>query len=454
MQTNINGVSSTVQNNKSATDTEISQIKQDANSLSSTVQEYHTDANNKISGLSTKITQNADSITSVVTNLSDSDKAKENYSAIAQLDDDIALRVAKDDVVNQINVSNESILIDGKKVHITGDTMFDNNVIVGGMIAANAITADKLSASTIALSNNQGIKGGNVTLDTNGLACTDSNGTTIQFGQDGMTSMDKNGNRFAILSQCMMGVAGNGQYVKFANPWTEVPNIIVTPQNIQTNNPAYSTSTVRLHCYADEVSVNGFRMRAYSGIANGAGSLVKNQSCGTMTWKIWRSNDAWYGLNPVFGSKSISFNVSMPSNAGSVVFHGRLRANPHFKYPEVKIPNSTKYQKLEVKCNDTVMYSDVLWDSGDGKIYVAKNTDTYTDVTTSSIPVTQGASLDCTITINPCVLHSGDGSDTMDMEFILDSIDCKIDGEQVLDADGTGAFFVVNRSNGLYSITD
>lgn len=454
LKVDINGLTTTVQNNKSATDTQISQIKQNANSLSSTVQNYHTDANNQISGLSSKVQQNANSITSVVTNLSDSDKAKKNYSAIAQLDNNISLKVSKNDVVNQINISKESILIDGNKVHITGDTKIDNNVVVGGMIASHAITADKLSASTIALSNNQGIKGGNVTLDANGMACTDSNGTTIQFGQDGMTSIDKNGNRFSILAQCMMGVAKNGQYVKFSNPWTEVPVIIVTPQNIQTNNPAYSTSTVRLHCYADDVSVNGFRMRAYSGIANGAGSLVKNQKCGTMTWSIWRSYDAWNSSNPVFGSKSISFNVSMPSNAGSVVFHGRLRTNAHFREPQLKIPNSTRYQRLEVKCNGTTTYSDILWNSGDGVMNVAKNTDTYTTITSNSIPVTQGATLNCTITINPCVLHPGDGNDAMDMEFILDSIDCKIEGEQVLDADSTGAFFVVNRSNGLYTITD
>lgn len=454
LQTNINGVSSTVQNNKSAIDTEISQIKQNANSLSSTVQEYHTDANNKITGLSTKITQNADKITSVVTNLSDSDKAKNNYSAIAQLNDDIALRVAKDDVVNQINISKESILIDGNKVHVTGATKIDNNVIVGGMIAANSITADKLSSETIALSNNQGIQGGNVTLDANGMACTDSNGMTIQFGQDGMTSMDKNGNRFSILAQCMMGVARNGQYVKFSNPWTETPVVIVTPQNIQTNNTAYSTSTVRLHCYADELSVNGFRMRAYSGIADGAGSLAKNQRCGTMTWSIHRSYDAWYDSNPIFGSKSLSFNVSMPSNASSVVLHGRLRTNAHFKEPQMKIPNSTRYQRLEVKCNGTTTYSDILWNSGDGTVGVQKNTDVYTDITTSSIPVVKGATLNCTLTIDPCVLHPGDDNDGMDIEFILDSIDCKIDGEQVLDADGTGAFFIVNKSNGLYTVTD
>lgn len=422
--------------------------------LTKTDDEIKATVQNNVTKMSSQIKQNADSITSVVTNLSDSDKAKNNYSAIAQLIDDINLRVAKDDVVNQINISKESILIDGNKVHITGDTKFDKNVIVGGMIAANSITADKLSASTIALSNNQGIQGGNVTLDANGMACTDFNGTTIQFGQDGMTSMDKNGNRFSILAQCMMGVAKNGQYVKFSNPWTETPVVIVTPQNIQTNNPAYSTSTVRLHCYADEVSVNGFRMRAYSGIADGAGSLAKNQRCGTMGWTIHRSYDAWYDLNPIFGSKSISFNVSMPSNASSVVFHGRLRINAHFREPELKIPNATRYQRLEVKCNGTTTYSDILWNSGDGGIGVAKNTDVYTSITTKSISVTQGATLNCTLTIGPCVLHPGDGSDGMDIEFILDSIDCKIEGEQVLDTDGTGAFFVVNRSNGLYTLQE
>ena len=454
LKVDINGLTTTVQNNKSATDTQISQIKQNANSLSSTVQNYHTDANNQISGLSTQIEQNANSITSVVTNLSDATKAKKNYSAISQLIDDINLRVSKDDVVNQINISKESILIDGNKVHITGDTKIDNNVVVGGMIAAGSITADKLSASTLALSNNQGIKGGNVILDSNGMACTDSSGTTIQFGQDGMTSKDKNGNSFAILSQCMMGVAKNGQYVKFSNPWTEVPVIIVTPQNIQTNNPAYSTSTVRLHCYADEVSVNGFRMRAYSGIADGAGSIAKNQSCGTMTWLIGRSYDAWYDLNPIFGSKSINFDVSMPSNASSIVFHGRLRVHASFREPELKIPNSTRYQRLEVKCNGTTTYSDILWNSGDGNVGIQKNTDVYTSITTSSISVTQGATLNCTLTIDPCVLHPGDGQDPLAIEFILDSIDCKIDDEQILDNDGTGAFFIVNKSNGLYTVTD
>lgn len=453
-------ITSTVQSNKAAQDkknnsldTDISQLKQTAESITSTVQSDKKE-------LSSQIAQNADKITSVVTNLSDPAKASAAYSAIAQMIDAIQLRVTANNLkemgqsgqlMSYINLTPTAVSILSKLLHITADTLIDGNVITNGMIKAGAITADKLAASIIELTASQGIKGGSVVLDTSGLACTDSSGMTIQFGQDGMTSKDKNGNKFSILAQCMMGIAKNGQYVKFTNPWMESPTVIVTPQNIQTNNPAYSTSKVRLHCYADEVTVNGFRMRAYSGIAEGAGSIAKNQDCGTMTWRIWRSM-SYENSTADFGSRSIDFKVAMPSNASSVVFHGRLRANAHFKWPRLKIPNSTAFQKIEIKCNGITTHSGTLWNSGDGIMPAEKNADTYTSITSNSMPVTQGATLECTLTIAPCADHPGDNSDNLDIAFILDSIDCKVDGEQVLDADGTGAFFVVNRSNGLYTL--
>lgn len=274
LKVDINGLTTTVQNNKSATDTQISQIKQNANSLSSTVQNYHTDANNQISGLSSRITQNANSITSVVTNLSDSTKAKSNYSAIAQLDNDIALRVSKDDVINQINISKESILIDGKKIHVTGDTKFDNNVIVGGMIAANSITADKLSASTMELTANQGIKGGGATLDTNGLTVRGSDGSYVVHGSSGMEFHDGNGNTFAMVGAMVMGTVKDGQWVKFTKPWKTVPNVIVTPISLQTAIPGYNSTNLYLDCRPQNVTVNGFQAVCRTVLKAGSGGLV------------------------------------------------------------------------------------------------------------------------------------------------------------------------------------
>lgn len=94
------------------------------------------------------IVQNANSITSVVTELNKK-PADCNYSSINQLQDDILLCVKKDGVINAINVSTEGIVIDGKKVHITGDTVFDKNVIVGGMIAADTIALEHLKANSV-----------------------------------------------------------------------------------------------------------------------------------------------------------------------------------------------------------------------------------------------------------------------------------------------------------------
>jgi hypothetical protein len=74
-----------------------------------------------------------------------------NYSQIQQLDNNINLRVQKNDVINQINVSSESILIAGNKVHITGSTTIDNAVIKSAMI--DSISADKITAGTLNAAN-------------------------------------------------------------------------------------------------------------------------------------------------------------------------------------------------------------------------------------------------------------------------------------------------------------
>lgn len=64
-----------------------------------------------------------------------------------QTDREINLRVKEGDVVNQINVSDEGILIDGSKLHITASTSIDNAVITSAMI--QGLSADKLTSGEI-----------------------------------------------------------------------------------------------------------------------------------------------------------------------------------------------------------------------------------------------------------------------------------------------------------------
>lgn len=88
-------------------------------------------------------------VTTIVSNLGNLMLAKANYSAIAQMTDAINLRVQKGDVINQINLSPTTTTIASKYLHVGAETVIDNNVIVSRMLAAKAVTADKLAVTSL-----------------------------------------------------------------------------------------------------------------------------------------------------------------------------------------------------------------------------------------------------------------------------------------------------------------
>ena len=244
----------------------ITQLKQTTDSISSTVSSNKSAQDSVNSSLTSKIQQNANSVTSIIANLSDVDKAKKNYSAISQMQDDINLRVAKGDVISQINLDKTGATIDGKLLHVTGDTVIEKNVIAKGMIQAGAVTTDNLAAETINLTDKLKIQGNNVTLDENGLSVDMQNEGKINFGSGGMTIMDSLGNPYSAIRRVCMGMAKNGNYITFDPPWEVEPSVLVFPQTIVTADTSRSNTVQRLHCYADEISKNGFRIHVYEGI--------------------------------------------------------------------------------------------------------------------------------------------------------------------------------------------
>lgn len=342
LQQTADAITSTVSSNKAAQDeqnatfeTEISQIKQTGGSITAVVAELNKNPKdcmyNSISKLyqtsneitttvtanqiaqdktnqtlQSSIKQNADSITSIVSNLSDPQKAVANYSAITQLHDDINLRVKKGDVINQINVSDESILIDGKKVHITGNTVFDNNVIAKGMIQAGAVTADKLAAEDITLGSNTatGVVAGAVRLNSDGMTVTGKNGSSIQFGQNGMTFKDSLNNTFAALGRFCTGVVNDGDTVKFANAWDVVPTVFLFPIQLQTSAVGYTNVNIWQHIEPLNVTKEGFKVCCQSVLKAGSGgSFVVNTKIAG--WNM--TNDG--------GGKVYKYTFNVPTTA-------------------------------------------------------------------------------------------------------------------------------------------
>ena len=96
----------------------------------------------------------------------DYSKANTVYSAIFMQKDIINLRVGKGDVINQINLSPESILIAGNKVHITGQTTIDSGVITSAMIGSAAITTAKIADAAITSAKIASLDAGKITTGT------------------------------------------------------------------------------------------------------------------------------------------------------------------------------------------------------------------------------------------------------------------------------------------------
>ena len=104
-----------------------------------------------VNGFESKLVQLDKGITQKVTDLN------RNLSGqITTLSEGIDLQVTQaignlsgKDIVSRINLSPEGTRIDGKLLHVTGQALFDNNIITEGMLQANSVTADKIQALSI-----------------------------------------------------------------------------------------------------------------------------------------------------------------------------------------------------------------------------------------------------------------------------------------------------------------
>lgn len=128
-----------------------------------------------------ELTQTANAYSTQVQNLTTN-----MATQFSQLENGIDLKLKAlngDEIVSRINLSSTGTRIDGKLLHVTGDALFDNNIITNKMLSANAVTADKLNVSTLsAISGNLGeVTGGKII------------GGTIQ-NNTGTFKVDANGN--------------------------------------------------------------------------------------------------------------------------------------------------------------------------------------------------------------------------------------------------------------------
>lgn len=109
-------------------------------------------------------------------------------SQITQLTNLINLRVKEGDVINQINISPESILIAGNKIQITGQTYIENSVIGTAQIKDAAITDAKignLSANKITTGSLNAANVNIVNMNASNIVTGELTGITLRSSANG-----------------------------------------------------------------------------------------------------------------------------------------------------------------------------------------------------------------------------------------------------------------------------
>lgn len=365
----------------------IAQLEKTDASITSTVAENKREQDDQNATFVSQIKQNSDSITSVVTSVAETnEKVDSNYSAILQNQKDIALRVKSDDIINQINISKEGVRIDGNKVHITGDTVFDKGVIVSsyigdkqivgtkiadgaietdklsansvtaGKIATNAVTADKveagaittdkiatgavtadsigagavtadkltsgavtadkLAANEIKMAGALKVVGGNVTLDEKGMTVKETNGSSVLFGESGMSFIDSKGQVFSGIGRFCTGVANDGDTIKFASAWDIVPSVFLFAQKFQTSAVGYSNVNIYQVVYPTQVTKEGFKVVCKSVLGAGSNnSLSLNKKVSSL---VFSNEGSYNGWNPSYNKGWNSYSIKIPTSATSI----------------------------------------------------------------------------------------------------------------------------------------
>lgn len=140
-----------------------------------------------VNGFESKLIDQANAFQRSVSNLNSNVN-----SQITQISNGIELKVTNalnnldgSALVSRINLSPAGTRIDGKLLHVTGEALFDNNIIAKGMLQAGSVTADKMQVDSLSsISINTGdLKGGSITggtfKNTNGSFKIDPNGNIV-----------------------------------------------------------------------------------------------------------------------------------------------------------------------------------------------------------------------------------------------------------------------------------
>lgn len=287
---------------------EISGIKTTLTGLQSTVAQNKSDQDKTV----TQVTQNASQISLIASQLATvQGKTENNYSAIVQNANDIALRVKKDDIIGQINATAETATIDFKYLNITGSTLFQKDLTISDTVSG-------------------GLVGGAVRIDKRGMTVQNGNGTSVVFDKNGMSFVDTAGVAFNTVGRFCTGTASDGQTVTFAKPWDVIPSVFIFPADGQSCAAAYDKQNVRQIMKAINITKAGFQVQCQSVLGSGSTANLDKSTITNVSASEWFANYSAYTTTQMTATEITNWEKTQLAHTESKTYDITLPNTPAF----------------------------------------------------------------------------------------------------------------------------
>ena len=158
-----------------------------------------------------------------------------------------------------------ALRLQGDYIHLTGNTVFDENVIIKGHMTAGSVSCD----------DGVSIAAGAVSLNDRGMQVQCSNGSQVSFNDAGMQFVDNNGNVFGAIGRFKAGTCKHNDVVTLN--WDMAPkSVLMIPTNLKTYAQGYDNVYVK--CFAANVTAASFKCQCYTTAAGGTASSITTAS--------------------------------------------------------------------------------------------------------------------------------------------------------------------------------
>lgn len=228
---------------------QITQLKGKTNLLERTVEETRSEIEDMEQGLSSRITQTAESIESEVSRAT---RAEENLSSrITQTAGEISSKVEKGEVISEINQSAEQVKIQANKIALEGTVTANGNVTIstdGKITAKNANVSGSVDATSISIKDSISMYGGGITLPTSARKIITWDSNSVDDNKPLVIGDGKSAVKVKNLQSNLIGKVECTDYVE---------RIPIGSANNGTHDIAYITSKAKNASGSYLITVNG-----------------------------------------------------------------------------------------------------------------------------------------------------------------------------------------------------